>query len=142
MAWYRHPRGKSNLREYFLYFLVLSSAVIVFAGGLYFSFSLRTLRETSIKNREESLTLMWNTFENLISQIDNSVKLSQTYFQQYRNFFEQGRYTVLLQLHEELNSISRVNYVHGVCVYYRDWEYTVSSELGLAGPGYHPDTLF
>ena len=141
MSWYRRTRKKSNLREYFLYFLILSSTVIVFAGGLYFYFSLRTLREAGVRNREESLILMRNTFENLISQIDNSVTLSSTYFQQYRNFYQQGRYTILLQLHEELNSISRINYVHGVCVYYRDWGYTVS-ESGLAGIEYYPDALF
>jgi AraC-like DNA-binding protein len=133
---------RSNLREYFFYFLVLSFAVIVFAGGLYFYFSLRTLEETNIRNREESLLLMQNTFENLISQIDNSITLSSSYFQQYKTYYDQGKYTMLLQLHEELNAIGRIKYVHNISIYYRDWRYTVSSDLGIAGLEDYPDALF
>ncbi|MDR1142859.1 MAG: AraC family transcriptional regulator [Spirochaetaceae bacterium] len=138
----RHSRKRSNLREYFFYFLVLSIIVIVFTGSFYFYFSLKTLEETSIRNREESLLLMQNTFENLISQIDNSITLSSSYFQQYKTYYDQGKYTMLLQLHEELNAISRIKYVHNISIYYRDWGYTVSSDLGIASLEYYPDALF
>jgi hypothetical protein len=37
--------------------------------------------------------LMQTTFESLISQIDNSISLSQSYFQQYKNYYDQGKYT-------------------------------------------------
>jgi hypothetical protein len=117
----------------------------VFAGGLYFYFSLGALRETSVRNREEFLVLMRNTFENLISQFDNSVALSQPYLQLYRNYFDQGRYTVLLQLHAELQSVSEIKHINGICIYYRDWEKTVSSDSGLTGLAdleLNPDALF
>jgi AraC-like DNA-binding protein len=138
----KRDRKRSNLREYFFYFLVLSFAVIVFAGGLYLYFSLKTLEETSIRSREESLLLMQNTFENLISQIDSSISLSSSYFQQYKTYYDQGKYTMLLQLHEELNVISRIKYIHNISIYYRDWGYTVSSDSGIASLEYYPDALF
>ncbi|GHT98355.1 hypothetical protein FACS1894142_4580 [Spirochaetia bacterium] len=140
--YHKKNRKKSNLREYFFSFLVLSSAVIVFAGGLYFYLSLKTLEETNIRNREESLAVMQNTFENLITQIDNSVILSQSFFQQYRMYYDQGRYTLLTQLHDELAAISGIKYVHNISIYYRDWEHIVSSDLGIASLDYSPDALF
>jgi AraC-like DNA-binding protein len=85
---------------------------------------------------------MQNTFENLVSQIDNSVTLSQAYWQQYRHHFDDGRYTILLQFHEQLTLLSQIRHINDVCVYYRDWEYTVSAKLGLAGLEYYPDALF
>jgi AraC-like DNA-binding protein len=100
------------------------------------------LTEASVKNREESLLLMDSAFENLIAQIDQSITLSQNYFKQYKNYFDQGRYTILLQLQEELNAIGRINYVHNICVYYRDWGYTLSSDLTIASLEYYPDADF
>jgi AraC-like DNA-binding protein len=47
-----------------------------------------------------------------------------------------------MQLHEELDSISKIKYVHNICLYYRDWGYTVSSDLSIASLGYYPDALF
>jgi AraC-like DNA-binding protein len=49
---------------------------------------------------------------------------------------------MLLQLHEELNVISRIKYVHNISIYYRDWGYTVSSDSGIASLEYYPDALF
>ena len=138
-------RRQSNLREYFLYFLIFSSAVIIIAGGFYFYFSHRMLRETSIKNREESLVLMQNTFENIISQIDNSINISQSYLRQYRNYFEEGRYSLLLNLHAELGALTNIRYIHNVSIYYRDWGHSVSTDLGVAGftsIDFNPDVDF
>jgi AraC-like DNA-binding protein len=49
---------------------------------------------------------------------------------------------MLLQLHEELNAISRIKYVHNISIYYPDWGYTVSSDLSIASLEYYPDALF
>jgi AraC-like DNA-binding protein len=49
---------------------------------------------------------------------------------------------MLTQLHEELAAIGRIKYVHNICIYYRDWQYTVSSDLGIASLGFNPDALF
>jgi len=138
----RRNRKYGNLREYFIYFILLSLAVVIFTAGFSYFFSMRTLRETSIQNREVSLVLMRNTFENLISQIDNTINLSQNYLLQYRFFFESGTYTVLQQLRAELNTLNKNKYVQSVCVYYRDWQYTVSAEFGQASLDLYYDRDF
>jgi len=120
----------------------LSSAIIVFAGGLNFYLSLKTLKETNIRNREDYLVLMQKTFENIVQQIDNSITLSQSYLLQYKNYYDQGKYTFLLYLHDELASLGRINYIQNVCIYYRNWGYTVSSAPGLANIKNDPDILF
>ena len=142
----KRKNKKSNLREYFSYFLILSSVIIVISGSLYFYFSLETLKETNIRNREESLKLMQNTFENLISQIENSITLSQFNFRQYKKYYDQGSYTILLLLHDELASLKSVNHIQSACIYFREWDYTVFSEsvsqTGLASIEYNTDSVF
>ncbi len=142
MAFLRRLQKHGNLREYMRYFLLLSLSIILLIGGAQYYFAHNALMQVAVANRIESMGLIRSTFDSVITQIDNSIALSQSAFQQYMMYYNQGQYTMLRMMQTQVNAIGSTQYVRGLCIYYRQSGLTLSSDLSIAELKYYHDTDF
>lgn len=131
--------------SYLRLFVILSLAIIVLVGGLQYYLSYQVMEEAAIASSASLLSLFRENQEIILRQIDKSMTsvFTNTLFQQYMEYYHEGRYVMLMNIAEQLDNIVRSNdHIQSVCIYYRKDAYTLSSDLGPAPLSYYHDQDF
>ena len=68
----RRRKLSRGLLSYLKFFLMLSLSVIVLFGGVQYVLSYNSMQEATLENTRNSLLLLANTHEMILSQVDKS----------------------------------------------------------------------
>lgn len=131
--------------SYLKFFLMLSLSVIVLFGSMQYVLSYNSMQETAMENTRNSLLLLANTHELILSQVDRSILAlsDQTMLADYMDYFHNNQHNMCLSMIKQLYSIAQGNtYIHSICIYYPQEQYTISSEFGPATIGWYHDADF
>lgn len=138
-------RRAGNLREYVSYFLWLSLVLVFFVGFVQYTVSARAMRDTAGISNANTLKLLQNAHEAVLTQIEQSTSslFTDPFFQNYMSYYHQGRYNILRDIYSSLSTIVSGNRsIRAVCIYYRGDGYTLSSDMGPAPVGDYHDSAF
>lgn len=123
-------------REWFGYlklFLSLSLAIIALIGSLQYYFSNQIMKKMVYSSSSSMLLLFKENTEFMFDQTEKSLNgiLSNSLFRQYMNYRKNQQYIVLLDIYEQLKSMAAANAnFRSICIYYREAQYTLSSDYG------------
>lgn len=135
----------SNFFEYLKYFLLLSLLIIILIGGMQAYLLYQSYEDTAIKNGKNTLTLLKNAHEILMSQIENSTNsiYSNPLLINYMQYYYNKDYTALIYAQNQLERmVVNSKFIKSICIYYPKQEYTLSSDLGVAKLHYYHNTDF
>lgn len=131
--------------SYLKFFLMLSLSVIVLFGGMQYVLSYNSMQETALENTRNSLLLLANTHEMILSQVDKSLAAlaGNTLLSDYMDYFHRNQHNTCRSMINQLYSIAEGNqYIESLCVYYPQEQYTVSSDFGPATLDWYHDAEF
>ena len=141
----RRKKLSRGVLSYLKFFLMLSLSVIVLFGGVQYVLSYNTMQETALENTHNSLLLLANTHEMILSQVDKSLAAlaGNTLLADYMDYFYRNQHNTCRSMINQLYSIAEGNqYIESLCVYYPQEEYTLSSDFGPAALEWYHDAAF
>lgn len=138
-------RLQNEFMSYLRLFLILSLSIIVLVGGAQYAFSYQMMEQMALDSSQSTLVLLVNTHEMILTQVEESVTsvLNNSLLLDYMDFFRKNMHNTCLSIIGQLNGAADGNgYVDSICVYYRDDDYTLSSDFGPAELKWYYDAEF
>lgn len=124
----------SNFTEYFYYFVGLSLLITISLGGSLYYYSSSVLREEAITSNTNSLTLLRNAQELVLSEVDKSMGniFLDSFYGSYMDYYNKQDMVTLQMLQAKLDDVLTTNnYIDSVYIYYHKDKFVLSS---LQGP--------
>ncbi len=123
----------SNFAEYFLYFIALSVLLTVLLGGSLYYYSSSYLKKEAITNNSNSLTLLRNAQELVLSEVDKSMGniFLDSFYASYMDYYYRQDMVTLQNLQRKLDDVILTNnYIESVYIYYHRDRFVLSSKQG------------
>lgn len=121
--------------SYLKLFLILSLSIIAIFGGIQFYSSYNLLKQTALNNNDNTLLLFKESQDALLDQIETSMDgvFTNNLFLHYMDYYYDKNNAMMINVADQLDSIVNANKnIASVCIYYREYGYTLSSDLGPA----------
>lgn len=136
---------KSEFFEYLRLFLLLGLLIIVLVCGIQLVFARQIMKRAAYENSANTLLLFRESQEAILRQIGRSMDgvFTNTLFQQYMQLYENHEYYTLQSIAEQLeNIVKSQEAIDSVYLYYRKYDYTLSSDSGPAPLSRHKEAAF
>lgn len=137
-------RRRREFAAYLRLFLLLAMAVIVLTGGVQYACSYQILEKEAQENGKSAL-LLENSHEMILDQVDESVQglLNNSMLFEYMDYFRKGKHNICLSIIEQLRAaVANNGYLHSICVFFCEDNYTLSSDFGPSELRWYPDAAF
>ena len=131
--------------SYLRLFLMLALSIIVLFGGAQYVLSYRIMKETALESSRNSLLLLTNTHEMILSQADDSISalMENTDLIDYLDYFRRNLHNTCRSMINQLASVAQGNrYIQSICIYYWQDAYSLSSDFGPASLEWYYDAAF
>lgn len=125
--------------------MLLSFALVLLQGGFQMVYSSRLLQQEVVQNSENTLNMLKSSHEIMLSQVEKSVEnvFSSTMFSDFIDYYQKQQYYMVNTISDQLNTMVENNdAIRSVCIYYRKYAYTLSSDLGPAPLEYYHSADF
>ncbi|THF74148.1 helix-turn-helix domain-containing protein [Cohnella fermenti] len=124
---------KSSAAEYLYYFLGLSIIVASLLGGSLYYYSSSLLRQEAKTNAGNSLVLLRNAQELILSEVDKSMGniFLDSFYASYMDYYYRQDMVTLRNLQAKLDNVLSTNdYIDSVYIYYHQDDFVLSSSQG------------
>lgn len=124
---------KSSAAEYLYYFLGLSIIVASLLGGSLYYYSSSVLRQEAKTNAGNSLILLRNAQELILSEVDKSMGniFLDSFYASYMDYYYRQDMVTLQNLQAKLDNVLSTNdYIDSVYIYYHQEGFVLSSSQG------------
>lgn len=123
----------SALFEYFYSFVLLSFIITAVMGGALYYYASSIQREEAIVNNGNTLTLIKESQELVLSKVDESMQsvFLDNLFTNYMEYYRKLDHVMLLYMQDKLSHTVSVNeYLHSIYLYFENEQFILSSVDG------------
>lgn len=120
--------------------------IIMMISGLQYFYAYRALEKSAVENSTNTLQLLKNAHEIVSAQVEQSTDglLSNSYFLKYMDYYtSKTNYNSMIDMYGQCSNIVSNNvHIKSICIYYRKYGYTLSTDLGVSSLADNSDREF